>query len=68
MKKHSQNTYIYDDENYEEAELRANTFNLIFSLACVILALAVILLELLGVFTAEKGLQSLFLQVPSSYF
>lgn len=45
--------YSYPDLAYEEAEISANKFNLIFSEACSILAVAVVIFSLLGIFTAD---------------
>lgn len=45
--------YAYPDKAYEEAEISANRFNLIFSWACSILAVVVVIFSLIGIFTVE---------------
>ena len=43
-------SFLYSDSVYEEAELRANKFNLIFTGALVILEVLALVLDLLKVF------------------
>ena len=53
MGKKKLDLYTYPDLAYEEAEISANKFNLIFSLACSILAVAVVIFSVIGIFTVD---------------
>jgi len=58
MKKKKVDKYLYSDPVYEQAEVSANRFNLIFAGALLILDLTVLVLSILGVFAIDLRLMT----------
>ena len=68
MKKINESRYNYGDPVYEQAEISANRFNLIFTGALIILDATVLILSLLQVFTLDLGLMQLVFLVSLVLF